>query len=94
MDLTHSISAFPYLKVSLMKCLFDCIIDFVLLVLTSNPHLAQYPCSLSKHLCNPSLDVDISNMSSAHDILLNEMFSNTIGSQLVKISCRSFLKYI
>ena len=77
MDPTHLISALPYLKFWITKWPFDSTIDFVLLALTFNPYLAHYPCSLSKHLCNPSLDVDISNKSSAHDILLNEMFSNT-----------------
>ena len=90
MDLTHSISKFPYLKFSLMKLLFDNTIDFVLLTLTSKPHLAQYPCSLSKHRCKPSFDVDIRSRSSAHDILLKEMCSNTMGSHSAKISCRSF----
>ena len=92
MDLTHSISKFPYLKFSLTKLLFDNTIDFVLLTLTSKPHLAQYPCSLSKHRCKPFFDVDIRSRSSAHDILLKEMFSNTMGSHSAKISCRSFWK--
>ena len=94
MDFTHSISALPYLKFSLTKWLFDRTMDFVLLVLTSSPHLAQYRCKSSIHRCNPSFDVDISNKSSAHDILLNEIFSNTIGSESVKISCRSFWKIL
>ena len=42
-DLTHSISALPYLIFSLTKWLFDSFIDFVLLALTCNPHLAEYP---------------------------------------------------
>ena len=92
MDLTRSISKFPYLKFSLLKWLFDNTIDFVLLTLTSKPHLAQYPCSLSRHRCNPSFDVDIRSRSFTYDILLKEMFSNTMGSHSAKISCRSFWK--
>ena len=90
LDLTHSISALPHLKFLLTKWLFDSTIYFVLLAITYFPHLAQYPTSLSKHPCILSLDVDISNKSSAYDILLNDMFFNTIGSQLVKVSCSSF----